>query len=142
MTEQELCEFLDDYLHQMQGLKMCINANERYINDFLLKMTDSITKQESLQYVRALLAKDRAEMQQRAETVRTWLPLISNDQHRAVFEDRYLNGYTWEQIEDRRCYGHSQLFVIRKKCIAEIAQKSVCDIVPKCNKETSKAATI
>lgn len=122
MSEDEVRNYLENYLQSRTGSVLYMNALKRYVD----KYTPYITNPEIHGHCQAIwddIRRERKKLDEKSETVQKWSELIRSDTRRAIFRDRYLNDMKWEDIEDKYHYCTSTIFRIHQQCIAEITEK-------------------
>ena len=131
MTENELKDVLVSFKEERQASAWEIDSYMRY-RDKLVSYHSDVTK-PYIDDVDAHIKKVRDRVQHDATLLESWSQLINDETYRAIFIDRYINDLTWQEIEDRHNYSHSQIFNINTKCCKEISRKIIRDLVPDCN---------
>ena len=141
MTTQELQEHLNKLVYDIEGLRLVIDADQRYI-DHLLSQEFEIDVRPYVRHAQSYMEKDRRTMSRHLATIEAWSQLITKDTNRQIYIDHYMNGLTWHDIEEKYHYSTSMVFHINKTCCDQIAQNLVCEIVPDCNTKTDTAVSL
>ena len=141
MTTQELQEHLNKLLYDIEGLRLVIEADQRYI-DHLTSYAYSVDVRPFVRHVQNYMEKDRRTIARHLATIEAWSQLITKETDRQLFIDHYMNGLTWLELEEKYHYARSSIFRANKKCCEQIAQNLVCQIVPDCNIQTEQAVSL
>lgn len=141
MTAQELKKHIKQIQHEIDGLNLVIEADQRYID----RLQSDLFKIDVRPYVRQVqnfIEKNRQEIARHLATIEAWAQLITKESDRQIFVDHYLNGLSWGEIEKKYHYSHSTIFRSKETCFEQIAQNLVCQIVPDCNIKTDTAVSL
>ena len=139
MTKEDIKNYLEDNVDIIKGHKDCIRSLQYYKEHTLAAISDSYLKRQAVRDVDKHIEHEQKQLLERLRIVQEWSQLIKKEHHRHIFVERYMNGLTWQEIESTCHYSHSSLFHINKRCMEEIAKKTVCDIVPDCNNQNKQA---
>ena len=120
MTTQKLQEHLNKLVYDIEGLRLVIDADQRYI-DHLLSQEFEIDVRPYVRHAQSYMEKDRRTMSRHLATIEAWSQLITKDKYH---------------------YSTSMVFHINKTCCDQIAQNLVCEIVPDCNTKTDTAVSL
>lgn len=122
MSEDEVRNYLDNYLQSRTGSVLYMNALKRYVEQYRPYMTNPQIHGQCLA-IWDSIHRERKKLDRLSGTVQKWSELIRSDTRRAIFRDRYLNDMKWEDIEDKYHYCTSTIFAIHQKCIKEITEQ-------------------
>ena len=129
MTTKELRNYLDNFREEKQSVSYWIDALQNHYDHIKeYKHVHAVSVERSI--IQARIKKETEQMEKKAAVILSWSELISNETYRSIFLDRYMNNVTWEDLEDKYNYCHSQIFNINRSVCSEIVSKTLLDIVP------------
>lgn len=138
MTTNDLRKKLDTVRGSVESFKRLIEANQRIIETYGEIETDRRLFLEIRHDIEESNQRLRNTMEAQTVNVRAWAQLISDEDHRQIFIDRYIHGMTWEDIEERHHVSHATVYRINKKNIETIARRTVCDLRPEALENVSQ----
>lgn len=122
MTTQELQEHLNKLVYDIEGTRLVIEADQRFIKH-LTTYAYCVDVQPFVQRVRSYMEKEHRTIARHVATIEAWSQLITKDTDRQLFIDHYINGLTWLELEDKYHYASSSIFRVNKKCCEQIAHR-------------------
>ena len=129
MTTEELKTYLEDFRDERQSVKHWIESLQ-YHYDHIKPYKEYYEVKKEMSIIQACIKKEAEQMEKKSAVILSWSELISNETYRSIFLDRYMNNITWEDLEDKYNYCHSQIFNINRSVCSEIVSKTLLDIVP------------
>ena len=138
MTTADLRKYLDETRSSVESIRRLIDANKRIIETYGEIEPDRRIFLEVRSNIEESNQRLRNNMEAQTANVRAWAQLISDEDHRQIYIDRYIHGMTWEDIEERHHVSHATVYRINKKNIETIARRTVCDLRPEALENVSQ----
>lgn len=103
MTKEEINRLLTDYTETKKAVSFYKSINNDACND------------------RARGASEK--MQKYEELLKGMFALVSNDTHREMLTDYYINGLLWRQVSAKYHYSEFSIYNTKDRALQEIARK-------------------
>jgi len=127
MTAKELQDYLTKNHENRFYLELNIEAEMQY-RERLISYDNPRVMNQYIKIMDGYIQKHRDEIDRLSAILVSWSELISKEEYRQIFLDRFLYGKKWSEIAERSHYSEKHLFNIKDKCLKEIVSKTVCEL--------------